>query len=221
MKNQINHQRVQELLKNSDVLFVAEGNWLLSNTKNAVVYIIKNDPIDDYNFPISAWIEDIDTGGEDGWYDLMEQPRLEGAALEDLNEIFLLLEEHEYGEVYKDTLCLADGIVTAPKALTHVISKANSILYSVKKNEVYFENFKIFSDALDFITYSYNENFLSMKHDANIRKKYFHSTSLILGLVEENTHIFSTENTIVEYLSVLRNHIEPYKYLKRTKPNYW
>lgn len=221
MNRQINHPRVQELLKNSDVLFVAEGSWLLSNTNNAVAYIKKNDPIDGYNFPISAWIEDIDTGGEDGWYDLMEHPRLEGAALEDLNEIFLLLEGHEYGDVYKDTLGLADGIVTAPKALTHVIAKAYSILYSVKGTDAYFDNFRIFSDALDFITYSQNENILRMTNDYSIRKKYYHSTSIILGFVEENSHIFNKDETIDEYVSILRKHSEPYRYSTRTMPNYW
>ncbi|WP_045222081.1 hypothetical protein [Desulfonatronum thioautotrophicum] len=221
MNSQINHPRVQELLKNSDVLFVAEGSWLLSNTNNAVAYIKKNDLIDGYNFPISAWIEDIDTGGEDGWYDLMEQPRLEGAALEDLNEIFLLLEGHEYGEVYKDTLGLANGIVTAPKALMHVISKAYSILYSVKETEAYCDDFRFFSDALDFITYSQNDNILRMTNDYSIRKKYHQSTSLILGFVENNSSIFCIDKTIDEYVSIVRKHSEPYKYSTRVMPNYW
>lgn len=221
MKCQINHPRVQELLKNPEVIFVAEGNWLLSNTKNSVAYIKKNDPNYDYNFPIIAWIEDIDTGGEDGWYDLMEQPRLNGAELDDLKEIFLLIEGHEYGEVYKDTLGLADGIVTAPKALTHVISKAYSILYSVKENELYYENFKIFSDALDFVAYANDENILFMTYDYNIRKKYYYSMSRVLELIEQNVFDFSTDKTIENYVSILRNHSEPYKYSKRTIPNYW
>jgi hypothetical protein len=220
MNRQINHPRVQALLKNPEVLFVAEGNWLLSNTTNAVAFIKKIEPSHDNNYPISAWIVDIDTGGEDGWYDLMEQPRLEGASIEDLNEIFLLLEGHEYSVVYKDTLGLANCIVTAPRALKHVISKAYSILYNIE-NKTYVENFKIFSDALDFITYANEENILSNTYDHNIRKKYYYSLSRVLELVEQNKLAFSTDKTIENYVSILRNHSAPYKYSKRTIPNYW
>lgn len=108
--NQYNKKRkLDNLIENEDIIFVANGTGMLSNSNDsvAIIALINNKEYSEDD-PIVAWVECLESGGSDGWYSVVESFK-QGEELENVLAMLPdILKNEEIGEIYKDSLGLME-----------------------------------------------------------------------------------------------------------------
>lgn len=95
------YPRFSELMEDPGIVFVADGTDMLSNSPSAVAVISKEKNSHLGEPQLTAWIECLESGGSDAWYEVTEKI----ANKDNIEAIKKAFENDlvgEYGKVYKD-----------------------------------------------------------------------------------------------------------------------
>ncbi|MFW6352193.1 MAG: hypothetical protein ACOC2E_07375 [Bacteroidota bacterium] len=130
--------RFNELIEDPEIIFMADGTELLSNSPSAVAVISKEEDPPPGEPQLTAWIECLESGGSDAWYGVIE----EIADKDSVEAVKKAFEDNlvgEYGKVYKDDFGVADCKMEA-QASHEVYIKIPDNIQDENQNFEFYEN---------------------------------------------------------------------------------